>query len=135
TRMCRAQNKDSASLRGPCPRIHRFLLAAHRRFDIMQKRLLTMLVVIVAIAGFAQVAHAQYMYLDSNANGIHDSGDKLNANGVATTVDVFLDTAHNRNGIASVCDTGDGILSINSYLVCLAAVNGTVTYSGFINQQ
>src|SRR5262245_47270203 len=135
SRMCRARNEDSASLRRPCPRVHRFLLAVHRRFDIMLKRLLTMLVAVVAIAGFAQVAHAQYMYLDSNGNGIPDSGEVMNANATPTTVNVWVDTAHNRNGSLSSCDTADGALTINSYVVEMAANGGSVTYSGFVNQQ
>ena len=43
-------------------------------------------------------AYAQYMYLDSNGNGIHDSGDKMNPNGTPTTVDVYLTTNLNRDG-------------------------------------
>src|SRR5690349_1463928 len=135
SRMCRARNEDPASLRRLGPRIHRFLLAIHRRFDIMLKRLLTMAVAVVAIAGFAQVAHAQYMYLDSNGNGIHDAGDVMQANNTGTTVAVWLDTAHNRNGTASTCDTADGNLTINSYVVNMASAGGNVTYSGFVNDQ
>jgi len=80
-------------------------------------------------------AYAQYMYLDSNGNGIHDSGDVLQSNGTATTVDVWLITDHNRDGSTAACDTGDGALTINSYVVEMAASGGNVTYSGFVNQQ
>ena len=83
----------------------------------------------------ASTASAQYMYLDSNANGIHDAGDVLNANGTPTTVDVWVNTNHNRDGSEVECNTQDGILQINSYAVNLLAQGGTVTYSGFINQQ
>ncbi len=34
-----------------------------------------------------------------------------------------------------MCDTGDGPLSINVYMINLMAVGGVVTYSGFINRQ
>ena len=102
----------------------------------MLKRLFTTILAVVAIAGFAQVATAQYMYLDSNANGIHDPGDNLNATGVPTTVDVWINTNHNRDGSEVECNTADGILRINSYVVNLKTSGvGTVTYGGFINQQ
>jgi PKD repeat protein len=83
----------------------------------------------------AAPASAQYMYLDSNANGIHDDGDLLNANGVPTTADVWIITNQNRDGSEATCNTEDGILQINSYAVNLLAQGGTVTYSNFINQQ
>jgi hypothetical protein len=35
----------------------------------MQKRLLTMLLVVVAIAGFAGTSQAQYMFIDGMATG------------------------------------------------------------------
>ena len=79
-------------------------------------------------------ATAQYMYLDSNGNGVHDTGDALGPNGTSTTVDVYLNTNHNRDGSTATCNTGDGNLTINSYVVNLAASNGTVTYSNFINR-
>jgi PKD repeat protein len=101
----------------------------------MLKRLFTAILAVVAIAGFTQVATAQYMYLDSNANGIHDAGDVLNANGTPTTVDVWMNTNHNRDGTLVECNTQDGILQANSYVVNLIAQGGTVTYSGFINRQ
>ena len=96
-------------------------------------RFLFLLSAIFALA-VAAPASAQYMYLDANANGIHDSGDQLNANATPTTVDVYLDTNHNRDGSTAVCDTGDGPLSMISYCFNLQAVNGTVTYTGFTNQ-
>jgi PKD repeat protein len=101
----------------------------------MLKRLFTTILAVVAIACFMQEATAQHMYLDSNANGLHDVGDKLNANGTPTTVDVWVNTNHNRDGSEAVCNTQDGVLQINSYAVNLIAQGGTVTYSGFINQQ
>ena len=83
----------------------------------------------------AAPARAQYMYLDSNGNGIHDPGDAMSANGTPTTVDVYLNTNHNREGSTATCDTGDGQLTMNSYIVNLAAADGAVTYSNFINRQ
>ncbi len=43
-------------------------------------RFVFLLSAIFALA-VAAPASAQYMYLDSNANGIHDSGDQLSPNG------------------------------------------------------
>ncbi len=48
---------------------------------------------------------------------------------------MYIDTDSNRDGSDAVCDTADGPLSINSYVVSMAAVDGTVTYSGFTNRQ
>src|SRR5215471_6758652 len=80
-------------------------------------------------------AYAQYMYLDSNGNGIHDSGDQMSPNGTGTTVAVWLDTGHNRDGSVPSCDTADGVLTVNSYVVNMASSGGNVTYSGFVNDQ
>ena len=102
---------------------------------MMLKRLFTTILAVVAIAGFAQMATAQYMYLDSNANGVHDAGDVMNAAGVPTTVDVWINTNHNRDGSEATCNTEDGILQINSYVFNLKALGGPVQYSGFINRQ
>lgn len=88
----------------------------------------------VAVAGLAPMASAQYMYLDANANGVHDAGDQLQVNGTPTTVDVWLDTNHNRNASTATCNSGTEALTIISYSFNLKAVNGTVTYTGFVNQ-
>ena len=91
-------------------------------------KLLIRLVFAVALLGaFATPAAAQYMYLDSNGDGIHTEADDLNANGVPTTVDVWIITNQNRDGSEAVCNTQDGILQINSYAVNLVAEGGTVT--------
>jgi PKD repeat protein len=102
----------------------------------MLNRILTALLTILAVVGFAQVANAQYMYLDSNGNGIHDTGDRLNANGTPTTVDLYVRTNQDRDGSTAVCDIGtDEPLTINVYWINLMAVGGVVTYSGFVNHQ
>ena len=84
-----------------------------------------------AIAG---PASAQHIFMDSNANGIQDAGDQMQANGTPTTVDIYLDTNHNRDGSTAVCNSGPEPLDMISYVFNLEAVNGTVTYAGFINQ-
>ena len=102
----------------------------------MWTRILTAILTIVVVTGLAREAGAQYIYLDSNGNGVHDTGDRLSANGAATTVDVYLHTNLRRDGSVAVCDVGPfGELSINEYAINLQAVGGTVTYSGFVNRQ
>ncbi|MEK7348709.1 MAG: hypothetical protein AABZ94_07525, partial [Candidatus Eisenbacteria bacterium] len=101
----------------------------------MLKRLLTALFVVVATVGFASTSNAQYMYLDSNGDGVNTAADRMNANGVATTVDVWLRTNTNRDTSAASCVTADGDMTINSYVVNLQASGGTVAYTFFVNQQ
>src|SRR6267142_2268487 len=85
---------------------------------------------------FAFPASAQYMYMDTNANGIHDAGDKLNANNDLTLVDIYLNTNVNRNGTTAVCDVAAATArDISSYAVNMLASGGTVTYGTFINRQ
>jgi hypothetical protein len=55
------------------------------------------LAAVVAVAGLAPMASAQYMYIDANSNGTHDVGDQLQVNATPTTVDIWLDTI-NRDG-------------------------------------
>ena len=48
---------------------------------------------------FAAPASAQYMYMDTNGDGVWSGADdRLNANGTPTTVNVYLNTNHNRDG-------------------------------------
>lgn len=97
-------------------------------------RIVTALLIIGALAVLASPAAAQYMYLDTNGNGVHDTGDQLKVNGTATTVDVWINTNHNRNGSLALCDVdGTSPLGINSYVVNLLAASGLVAYSGFTN--
>jgi hypothetical protein len=74
-------------------------------------------------------ASAQYMFLDANGDGLYDPAvDKMNANGVATTVDVYVITDKNRDGSTAICDSDDDNgnppgftpLTINSYAFNLA---------------
>ena len=90
----------------------------------------------LALLGLYSVpASAQYMFLDANGDGVYNADtDKLNSNGTATTVDVYLVTNQNRDGSTAVCDVdGTSPLSINSYVINLEAAGGTVTYANFIN--
>ncbi|MGE5175154.1 MAG: Ig-like domain-containing protein [Hyphomicrobiales bacterium] len=88
----------------------------------------------LCLLAFAAPASAQYMYLDSNGDGVHTAADVMNANGTTTTVDAYLYTDQNADGSTATCDTGDGDLTMNSYVVNTVASGGTVAYSNFVNQ-
>jgi len=80
----------------------------------------------------APPASAQYLYLDSNGDGVPTAADVLAPTGT-TTVDIYLSTDHNRDGSTATCVTGDGNLTINSYEFILKAQHGTVTWGTFTN--
>lgn len=94
--------------------------------------LLTLLLIL------APPASAQYMYLDSNGDGISTAADRLNGSGV-TRVDVWLDTAHDRNGASVSCNSHTGMPSDNQpldlfeYSITLEAVGAgaSVTWGTF----
>jgi hypothetical protein len=72
-------------------------------------------------------ASAQYMYLDTNGDGVHTSADVLSPSGT-TAMDLWLRTNENRDGSIATCDTQDGDLTINGYEVILHASNGTIAW-------
>ena len=57
-------------------------------------------------------ARAQYMYMDSNGDGVHTAADVITATGT-TVAKVYLRTNRLRDGSTAVCPTGDQ-LTINS---------------------
>jgi len=73
---------------------------------------------------------AQYLYLDSNGNGVHDPADRLRE--CTTQIDVWLNTANNRNGTSATCPVG-GAMTISHYEFVLQAVGGTVTWGPMTN--
>jgi PKD repeat protein len=78
-------------------------------------------------------ASAQYMFLDVNGDGIHDDSDALDPSGV-TRIDIWLDTARNRDGSPAFCDTDAATpLTVNSWEVSLQAVGGTVEWGPLDN--
>jgi hypothetical protein len=85
---------------------------------------------IAALVLLASPAAAQHMFLDTNGDGLRTAADALVAG--SQTVNVYLDTNHNRDGSLATCDA-DGVspLNINSYVFNLSGVS--VTYSGFVN--
>ena len=62
---------------------------------------------VLALLLLAPPCFAQYMYLDSNGDGVHTAADVLHSVG-PTVVDIWLDTGHNRDGTATVCEVLSG---------------------------
>ncbi|HYQ89910.1 MAG TPA: PKD domain-containing protein [Candidatus Binatia bacterium] len=87
-------------------------------------------------------AWAQYMYLDTNGDGVHTGADVVNPVG-STQVDVWLDTNHDRDGSLQTCNSHTGApvdyvgppanpgLDIFSYDIYLVVTHGTVSWGGF----
>ncbi|HEX7078529.1 MAG TPA: PKD domain-containing protein [Candidatus Eisenbacteria bacterium] len=79
-------------------------------------------------------AQAQYLYLDSNGDGIRDAQDRLNPDG-PTTIDVWLVTDRDRDGTPVVCDVESGTgMTLNSYSFVLHAVGGTMEWGTMQNR-
>ena len=78
-------------------------------------------------------ASAQYMYLDSNRDGVHTAADVLHEVG-PTVVDIWLDTGHNRDGSVPVCTYPSEQITMFSYQVTVRASGGTVSYSPYTNR-
>jgi len=82
----------------------------------------------------ASPANAQYMFLDSNGDGTYTAADKLHPVH-PTTVDIWFDTAHNRDGSTTSCHSDPSTpLDMFSYVVNLKATGGTVSYSAYTNR-
>ena len=95
------------------------------------KNFLPILALVAALATCG-TAYGQYIFLDVNGDGVssktnpHLPDDVLGPS--VTSVDIYLDTDHNKDGSVAVCPTGEP-LSINSYEAVLhVSGNGTVTY-------
>ena len=71
-------------------------------------------------------ASAQYIYIDTNGDGMNTWADSLNSTGT-TPVDIWINTGFNRNGSRGNCpDAGMTSFSLN-----LRAVGGTVNWGTF----
>lgn len=77
-------------------------------------------------------ASAQYLYLDTNGNGVADGCDRVSESG-PTTIDIWLNTNMNRDGSPATCTFGAGVLDMNHYTVALQAVGGTLTWGPMSN--
>ncbi len=81
-------------------------------------------VVIALLAGAP--ASAQYIYIDTNGDGMNTWADSLNSTGT-TAVDIWIDTGSNRNGTHGNCSE-PGLVSFS---MNLKAVGGTVNWGTF----
>lgn len=89
-----------------------------------------LLIVLLLLACGVNPAAGQYIYIDTDGDGDHDASDVLSAAG-PTTVAIWLETNHNRNGAAAVCANGSGPLDIFSYEFILRASGGAVTWGPY----
>jgi PKD repeat protein len=96
-------------------------------------RLIVIAVSFLSLGLLAPPAPAQYMYMDTNGDGIHDDTDALDPSGV-TRIDIWLDTAHNGDGSPAICDTDVATpLTVNSWEIVLQAVGGTMEWGPLDN--
>lgn len=80
-------------------------------------------------------AVSQYLFLDTNGDGVHDSHDRLAPSG-PTNVDIWIVTDRNKDGSAASCvgeDYGGG-LTLSSYAVVLHAAGGDVKWGPMQNR-
>lgn len=80
-------------------------------------------------------ATSQYLFLDTNGDGIHDGSDQLAPSG-PTSVDIWIVTNRNRDGTSVSCDVADAGngLTINSYSVVLHSAGGSVKWGPMQNR-
>lgn len=89
--------------------------------------------VLLLLLSFTSPAFAQYMFLDSNGDGLNDANDRIDPNG-PTTIDIWVDTSTNRDGSPATCDTDPATqLTINQWEVVLRAVGGTLRWGPLDN--
>ncbi len=99
--------------------------------------MLTRILCTIALCFGAVCAHparSQYIFADTNGDGLSDSRDQLAAPG-PINVDIWLQTSTNRDGLAARLAPGAPPLSIFAYEFVLAAVGGTVTWGKYTNLQ
>ncbi|HSQ61275.1 MAG TPA: hypothetical protein VLT84_12755, partial [Acidobacteriota bacterium] len=76
------------------------------------------LILLLALLSQAPPAAAQFMYLDSDGDGLYTVGESLTP--ATTAVDVWLDTEHNRDASNTACNSSSASLTIGSYSFCAA---------------
>jgi len=95
------------------------------------KKSLLLLGVIAALA-IGAPAYSQYIYLDVNGDGVNTSSDALTSS--TLSVDVWLNTNHNKAGGVVACADGTNPLDIGSYDVILhASGTGSVGFGAWTN--
>jgi hypothetical protein len=94
------------------------------------KRFLLLLGVAATLA--ATPAFAQYMYLDTNNDGVCNASDVLSSS--TTSVDVWVDTNHDKFGNVLTCPDGANTFSLLGYELILSwSGSGSLTYGTFTN--
>jgi PKD repeat protein len=79
-------------------------------------------------------AVAQYIYLDTNGDGVNTLADTLSLSGV-TNLDIWLVTNANRDGSPVTCSQDpEGTFDFFSYEIVLRAVGGTVHWGSMQNR-
>jgi hypothetical protein len=101
------------------------------RIGVKPLRLILGLALFLLLGFRATPAAAQYIYLDSDGDGIFTSQDQLPSSG-SHTVDIWLDTNHWRDGTLVSCP-GGGDRPMNSYEFILSATGGTISWGSYSN--
>jgi hypothetical protein len=91
------------------------------------------LLALLLAATLPAIGRAQYIYLDSNGDGVNTEADVLNEVGTPTTVSIWLDTSRNADSTEAFCPMAAEPLSLFSYEVVLHAEGGTVSYGTYTN--
>src|SRR5882762_825962 len=107
--------------------------------ELLPIRLLAVLRRALALCLLCFVVHAptvdaQYMFLDSNQDGVHTAADVANPTG-STLFDVWFRTDSSRDGSPTSCSSGDGPLTMIDYQLILHASDGTVSWGPYTNAQ
>jgi len=96
------------------------------------KKSLLLLGVIAALA-IGAPAYSQYVYLDTNGDGVCTTADQLTS--ASTTIAVWLNTNHDANGTTKTCSSNASQpLDIFSYdLVVHQSGTGSITFNSYTN--
>lgn len=90
------------------------------------KHCLLLCAAVLALA-IAMPASAQYVFLDTNGDGVCNSLDVITS--ATTSIDFWIDTNHNADGSVATCATGED-LTINSYSFVMTS-SGGITYGAW----
>jgi hypothetical protein len=91
---------------------------------------------VIIVTERTQPIGSPYMFMDTNGDAVFDELDKMNPNGVPTTVDVYVNTTETRTGAQTICNTLDGSLGTwDSYVTNIGVVGGTVSFGTPTNEQ
>ncbi|HET7497856.1 MAG TPA: hypothetical protein VFM00_06120, partial [Candidatus Eisenbacteria bacterium] len=99
-------------------------------------RVLGIAITAAALLLLVSPAHAQYLWLDTNGDGVNTVADFLLTDGTPTAVDAWINTSHNKNGSTATCTSGEPDILLqtwNSFAIHLNVMNGTATFAGYVN--